>query len=91
MNIQKGQIVTVKYEDRDFELVVIDPDGFGVGQPTVGFGFKMMEIYSRYYRSQTFSRWVNADPDNFEYIKHLQIKDMQFIGLYLLAVMSMQF
>ena len=68
MGIQKGQIVTVKYEDRDFELVVIDPDGFGIGQPTVGFGFKMMEIYSG-LSQPNLSRWVNADPDNFEYIK----------------------
>ena len=44
MNIKKGQIVTVKYEDRDFEIVVIDPDGLGVGHPSIGFGFRMMEV-----------------------------------------------
>lgn len=34
MNIESGQALTVKYEKRDFELVVIDPNGVGVGQPT---------------------------------------------------------
>ena len=43
MDIQKGQILKVRYEDRDFELVVIDPNGLGLDQPTIGFGFRMME------------------------------------------------
>ena len=60
MNIQKGQIVTVNYEDRDFELVVIDPDGLGVGHPAIGFGFRMMGRYSGLMHD-TLNRWLKQD------------------------------
>jgi hypothetical protein len=41
--IEKGSIVTLRYEGRDFQVVVIDPNGLGEGQPSVGFGLRMME------------------------------------------------
>ena len=33
MTIKKGQRITVTYEDRKSEVIVIDPDGLGKGQP----------------------------------------------------------
>jgi len=43
MALEKGSIVTLRYEGRDFQVVVIDPNGLGEGQPSVGFGLRMME------------------------------------------------
>jgi hypothetical protein len=41
--IEKGSIVTLRYEGRDFQVVVIDPNGLGEDQASVGFGFRMIE------------------------------------------------
>ena len=40
MVVKTGDLITVVYEDREFEAIVIDPDGLGPGLPTVGFGFR---------------------------------------------------
>lgn len=55
--IQKGQITKVRYEGREFEVIVIDPDGLGEGQPTVGFGFRMMERHAGIPQS-TLTDWA---------------------------------
>ncbi|MBE9064732.1 hypothetical protein [cf. Phormidesmis sp. LEGE 11477] len=39
--IQTGSLITVTYEDREFEAIVIDPNGLGDGEPSIGFGFRM--------------------------------------------------
>ena len=41
MAIQTGDLVVVTYEDREFTAIVIDPNGLGEGEPSVGFGFRM--------------------------------------------------
>jgi hypothetical protein len=38
---KQGDLINVIYEDREFEAIVIDPDGLGAGLPSVGFGFRM--------------------------------------------------
>ena len=43
--VKKGSLITLAYEGREFEVVVIDPDGLGKGQPSVGFGYRMGERY----------------------------------------------
>lgn len=43
MAIQTGDLVVVTYEDREFTAIVIDPNGLGEGEPSVGFGFRMAE------------------------------------------------
>ena len=67
MDIKVGQVATVKYEDRDFEIVVIDPNGLGVGHPTIGFGLRMMERYSGVAHN-TLSLWLKTDSDGSCYI-----------------------
>ena len=57
MPIQPGQIITVSFEGREFQVIVIDPNGLGVEQPTVGFGFRMMERYAG-IPNTTLSGWV---------------------------------
>ena len=41
MAIQTGDLVVVTYEEREFTAIVIDPNGLGEGEPSVGFGFRM--------------------------------------------------
>lgn len=57
IKVKKGQKVTVTYEDRKFEVIVIDPNGLGEGQPSLGFGFGMMEDHSGLPK-QTSSDWL---------------------------------
>jgi hypothetical protein len=55
--IEKGSIVTLRYEGRDFQVVVIDPNGLGEDQASVGFGFRMIEKNAGIPAS-TLSTWV---------------------------------
>ena len=41
MATQSGDLVVVTYEEREFTAIVIDPNGLGEGEPSVGFGFRM--------------------------------------------------
>ena len=42
---KKGDRIEVTYADKQFEVIVIDSDGLGPGQPAYGFGFRMAEKY----------------------------------------------
>jgi hypothetical protein len=55
--ISAGHRITVSYENRDFEVIVIDPNGLGEGQPSLGFGLNMMEKYAGLPQS-TASGWI---------------------------------
>jgi hypothetical protein len=55
--VKKGSLITLVYEGREFEVVVIDPNGLGAGQPSVGFGYRMAERYVG-IPNDTLSRWV---------------------------------
>ena len=59
-NVKKGQIVPLNYEGREFEVIVIDPDGLGKNQPSIGFGFRMMERHAG-LPEQTISNWVTEE------------------------------
>ena len=43
MSVKKGQIMRLSFEGREFDVIVIDPNGLGNEQPSVGFGLRMME------------------------------------------------
>jgi hypothetical protein len=55
--LRQGSLITLAYEGREFEVVVIDPNGLGPGQPTVGFGYRMAERYVG-IPNDTLSRWA---------------------------------
>ena len=55
--VKKGSLLTLAYEGREFEVVVIDPNGLGPGQPSVGFGYRMGERYAGVPES-TVRGWV---------------------------------
>ncbi|MEM6452500.1 MAG: hypothetical protein AAF703_19560 [Cyanobacteria bacterium P01_D01_bin.105] len=45
MTVKTGDLITVTYEAREFEAIVIDPNGLGPGLPSVGFGFGQATRY----------------------------------------------
>ena len=55
--IKKGQRITVSYEEREFEVIVIDPNGLGKDQPSLGFGLTMMDKHAGLPQS-TVSGWI---------------------------------
>lgn len=55
--VKKGQRVTVNYENRQFEVIVIDPNGLGKDQPSIGFGQNMMEKHGG-LPQPTISKWI---------------------------------
>lgn len=61
-DIEKGLRKKIPFEGREFEVIVIDPNGLGQGQPTVGFGFNMMEKYAGIPQS-TLSTWVYRESE----------------------------
>jgi hypothetical protein len=67
--VERGQLIKLTFEGREFEVIVIDPNGLGKGLPSVGFGFRMMEKYGG-LPEQTLSNWLTkesafeGDPNN---------------------------
>jgi hypothetical protein len=55
-----GQKLTIAYEDREFEVIVIDPHGLGFNQPSIGFGLMMAERYIGIDQT-TLSRWSTTE------------------------------
>lgn len=62
MKIKRGQLIKLDFEAREFEVIVIDPHGLGKDQPTVGFGFMMMERYAG-LPSSTSDNWLEGLPN----------------------------
>ena len=60
--IKKGQLITLNYEGREFEVIVIDPNGLGRNQPSVGFGLRMMAKNGG-IPVQTLSDWVTKESE----------------------------
>jgi hypothetical protein len=59
IKVKRGQRITVTYENRDFELIVIDPNGLGERQPSLGFGLTMMDKHAGLPQS-TSSGWIKG-------------------------------
>ena len=56
-NVRKGDLVTVTFENRQFDVIVIDPHGLGKYQPSLGFGQNMMEKHGG-LPQPTSSKWI---------------------------------
>lgn len=63
IKVKKGQKVTVSYESKEFDVIVIDPNGLGEGQPSLGFGFRMAEEHIG-LPEPTISQWFEGDSNN---------------------------
>jgi hypothetical protein len=57
--MKSGDRIALVYEGKEFDVIVIDPDGLGEGQPSVGFGFRMAERYMGIPES-TIRSWVRG-------------------------------
>ncbi|BAZ11384.1 hypothetical protein NIES4071_32100 [Calothrix sp. NIES-4071] len=44
-SINQGQLVEIEYEGQQLKAIVIDPNGLGNGQATIGLGFRMGKEY----------------------------------------------
>jgi hypothetical protein len=66
--MKSGDRITLVYEGKEFDVIVIDPNGLGEGQPSVGFGFRMAERYMGIPQS-TLSDWVTDSGD----VTHLKL------------------
>lgn len=60
--MKSGDRITLVYEGKEFDVIIIDPDGLGKDQPSVGFGFNMMERYAGIPQS-TLSTWVYRESE----------------------------
>ena len=56
---KRGDLITVVYEGREFDVIVIDPDGLGPGLPLVGMGMGMATRYIG-IPQPTLTRWVRV-------------------------------
>jgi len=55
-----GDRVKLTYADKEFEVIIIDPNGLGQEQPSVGLGFRMTEKYIG-IPNDTLSKWTYED------------------------------
>jgi hypothetical protein len=62
MRICRGQLIKLNFEGREFEAIVIDPHGLGKNQPSIGFGFTMMERHGGLPQA-TSSQWIEGHPN----------------------------
>lgn len=44
--LESGQVIPIKFKDREFRAIVIDPDGFGYNRPTIGLGYRAMSRHT---------------------------------------------
>ena len=54
---KKGQLITIEFEGREFKAIIIEPNGLGKDQPSIGFGFNMMERHAQ-LPSSTSNNWL---------------------------------
>lgn len=94
--VKKGQIITIAYESKEFEVIVIDPDGLGKNQPSIGFGFMMMERFAG-LPSSTSDNWLQGLPNTEEEwlklpsgntFKVSRITDIQYKNEYVVLEVS---
>jgi len=55
--LKPGSIIKLSYEGREFDVIVIDPNGLGQGQPSLGFGYRMVDRHAGIPES-TIRSWV---------------------------------
>ena len=72
MDVRRGQLVDLEYEDREFKVIVIDPSGLGPNQPSVGFGFRQMERTGGLPASTT-ENWLEGVPNSAVSYTHLTL------------------
>ena len=77
--VKKGDRIEVTYADKQFEVIVIDPDGLGPGQPAYGFGFMMAAKYIGIPQPTLSDRVIGIDDE--EVLKNPSGKLFRVIGI----------
>ncbi|KPQ31932.1 MAG: hypothetical protein HLUCCA11_22675 [Phormidesmis priestleyi Ana] len=57
--LESGQLVPIEFRGRQFNAIIIDPNGFGEGRPTVGLGYRGLSKHTD-VPAQTFVDRVSA-------------------------------
>ena len=63
-----GQLVPLRFKERELVAIVIDPNGLGEGRPTIGLGFRGMDRHTN-VPAQTFVDRVSE----IEGVKHVKL------------------
>ena len=60
--LEAGQVIPLKFKDREFRAVVIDPDGLGYNHPTIGVGYRSMSRHTDVPVNTIVQRVVDIEP-----------------------------
>ena len=74
-----GDRITVTYADRDFEAIIIDPNGLGKDQPSFGLGFMMAAKYIGIPQATLSDRVIGIGDD--KHLKNPSGKTFRVIGI----------
>ena len=77
--VKAGDLINVVYEDREFRAIVIDPNGLGRGEPSIGFGFRMAQKHIGIPQPTLTSRVISVEGN--EYFKAPSGKRYRVINL----------
>lgn len=61
--LEAGQVIPIKFKDREFRAVAIDPDGFGYNRPTIGVGYRSMSRHTDVPVNTIVQRVVDIEPE----------------------------
>jgi hypothetical protein len=67
--LEAGQLVPVRFKEREFTVIIIDPDGFGPGRPTVGLGYRGMSRHTDVPVNTLIQRVVELSPEEGDPLK----------------------
>ncbi len=62
--IEAGQIIPIKFRDREFRAIVIDPDGLGYNRPTIGLGYRSMSRHTDVPLTTLVKRVIELTDEN---------------------------
>ncbi|MEO0520187.1 MAG: hypothetical protein AAF171_23125 [Cyanobacteria bacterium P01_A01_bin.116] len=61
--LEAGQVIPIKFKDRTFRAIVIDPDGLGYNRPTIGVGYRSMSRHTDVPVNTIVQRVVEITPE----------------------------
>ncbi len=62
--LEAGQIIPIKFKDREFRAIIIDPHGLGYNRPTIGLGYRAMSRHTDVPLTTLFKRVIELEGDS---------------------------
>jgi hypothetical protein len=62
--LEAGQIIPLKFKDREFRAIIIDPHGLGYNRPTIGLGYRAMSRHTDVPLTTLFKRVIELEGDS---------------------------